>query len=167
MGVARAYLDSSYLLTIINEENEAREVRRMLYKLRSNAFDVFVPHIVLGEICGVIFRDFESKFDRYEKMAKLVKVITDNKILWKNIKPAEEGAFDIMVALSGRDTLLDATDVIILSHILSDPYSKYFFTNDSKMLYNQVIMDMDKFLNDDDKRHITLKILETFYSESP
>ena len=99
-------------------------------------------------------------------MAKL-KVITDNKILWKNMKPAEEGAFDIMVALSNKDKLLDATDVMILPHILSDIYSKYFFTIDSKMLYNQVIMDMDKFLNDDGKRHITLKILETFYSKPP
>ena len=156
------YLDSSYLLTLIKGEPKAREVRQMLYNLQANVFEVFVPHIVLGEICGVIFRDFESESDRYEKMTKLTKVITDNNIPWKNMKPAEEGAFDIMVALSGRDKLLDATDVMIMSHVLSDPYSKYFFTRDRKMLYSTVIMDMDKSLNDDGKRHVTLKILEEF-----
>ena len=68
MGISRAYLDSSYLLALIKEEDGAREVKHMLYKLRSNAFDVFIPHAVLGEICGVIFRDFESGQDKRNKI---------------------------------------------------------------------------------------------------
>ncbi len=83
MGISRAYLDSSYLLALIKDEDEAEEVEHMLYQLRSNAFEVFVPHIVLGEVCGVIFRDYKSGQGRQDKMAKLVDVVSSNKIPWK------------------------------------------------------------------------------------
>ncbi len=102
MGVSKAYLDSSYLLSLIKGEPGAREVERMLYRLRSSAFDVFVPHTVLGEICGVIYRDFGSDRDRRDKMATLVDTMTSNKIPWENVKPASKGAFGIMVALWRR-----------------------------------------------------------------
>lgn len=47
-------------ISTIKGEGGAREVKRMPYELRSDAFDVPVPHVVLGEVCGVIFRDFKS-----------------------------------------------------------------------------------------------------------
>ena len=83
MGVSRAYLDSSHLLALIKDEDEAEEVEHMLYQLRSNAFEVFVPHIVLGEVCGVIFRDYKSGQGRQDKMAKLADAVSSNKIPWK------------------------------------------------------------------------------------
>ena len=164
MGISRAYLDSSYLLALIKEEDGAREVKHMLYKLRSNAFDVFIPHAVLGEICGVIFRDFESGQDKRNKMAKLVDTMDSNGISWKNMKPIERDTFEIMIALSGRDKLLDATDIMIVSHILSDPNSKFFFTVDSNMLDNTAIVDLEKDLNTNGKRHTILKISDRFQS---
>ena len=108
----------------------------MLYRLRSNAFDAFVPHIVLGEVCGVIFRDCESDQDRRDKTVKLVDMMDSNGIRWENMKPVEKDAFKIMVTLSGKDESSDATDVMILSHVLSDPDSK-FFTIDSDIPKNR------------------------------
>lgn len=162
MGVLKVYLDSSYLLALIKEEDGAQEVRHMLYKLRSNAFEVFVPHIVLGEICGVIFRDFESGQDRQNKTARLVYTMDSNGISWENMKPTERDAFEIMVALSGKDKSLDATDIMIVSHVLSDPNSKFFFTTDSNMLENVAITYLDKDLNAHGKRYTTLKISDRF-----
>lgn len=161
MGVSSAYLDSSYLLALINKEDWTREVEHILYKLRDNTFDVFVPFIVLGEVCGVVFRNSESDQDLWDKMIKLVDIMTDNGIGWKNMKPTESDAFDIMVTLS-KDELLDPTDVMILSHVLSDPDSKFFFTADSKILRNAAITDLEKDLRDEGRRRTALKILERF-----
>lgn len=162
VGISKAYLDSAYLLALIKEEDGASDVENMLYRLRSNAFDVFVPHIVLGEVCGVIFRDYESDRDRRDKTARLVDMMDSNGIQQENMKPVEKDAFGIMVALSRKDESLDATDVMILSHVLSDPDSKFLFTTDSSMLENVAIADMEKDLRDEGKRRTTLKISDRF-----
>ena len=162
VGVSRAYLDSKYLLALIRKEDGAREVENMLYKLRDNAFDVFVPFIVLGEICGVVFRKSESDQDKRDEMVKLVNIMADNGIKWENMKPTKSDAFDIMVTLSNKDELLNPTDVMILSHVLSDPDSKFFFTTDSNMLENAVITDVEKDLRNDERRHTALKISDGF-----
>ena len=162
MGVSRAYLDSQYLLALIKEENGAADVEKTLYRLRDNAFDVFVPFIVLGEICGVVFRKSESDRDTRDKMGKLVNIMTDNGIRWENLKPTKSDAFDIMVTLNSKDELLDPTDVMILAHVLSDPDSKFFFTTDSNILENKVIIDLEKDLRSKERRHATLKISDGF-----
>ena len=150
------------MLALIKEEDGKQDVKRMLYNLRENAFDVFVPHIVLGEICGIIFRDFKSGQDRRDKVAKIVDVVVDNKIQSENMKPVDRAAFRIMADLSNKDELLDATDVMIMSQVLSDTDSKFFFTTDSKLLENVAIADMEKDLRDKGKRNIILKILDAF-----
>ena len=83
-------------------------------------------------------------------------------IQWENIKPTETDAFDIMVALRDEDNSLGATDIMILSHVLSDPDSKFFFTTDSKILENVVITDLEKRLRDEEKRNESLKIRDKF-----
>jgi predicted nucleic acid-binding protein len=162
VGVSKAYLDSSYLLALIKEEGVAREVESMLYRLRSNTFEVFVPHVVLGEVCGVIFRDFESDQDRRDKTTRLVGMMDSNGISWENMKPTERDAFNIMVSLSAKDELLDATDIMIVSHVLSDPDSKFFFTTDSNILENAAIIDLEKELSAGGRRRVTLKISDGF-----
>lgn len=161
MGISRAYLDSFYLLALIKDEDGEYDVEHMLYQFKSNAYEVLVPYIVLGEVCGVIFRDYESDQDRREKITKMADIITDNKIKWENIQPTESKSFDIMMALR-RDEFLDDTDIMILSHVLSDPDSKFFFTPDSKILENMAITDLEKMLRDEGKRNTQLKIRERF-----
>ena len=91
----------------------------------------------------------------------LVDVMISNKIPWENVRPANKEAFGIMAAL-GKDEWLDATDAMILSQVLSDPDSKFFFTTDSAMLRNAVIMDAEKSLRGEGKRRAILKISDTF-----
>ena len=76
------------------------------------------------------------------------------------MKPTEKNAFEIMMALSSKNKLLDATDIMIVSHVLSDPNSKFFITADSNMIRNAAIMDLDKDLNVNGKRHTTLKTFD-------
>lgn len=121
-----------------------------------------MPFVVLGEVCGIVFRDFESDQDRRVKMVKLVDIMTNNGIKYENIRPTESDSFDVMVILSRKDKFLDATDVMILSHVLSDPDSKFFFTPDSKILENAVITNLEKRLRDEGKRNTTLKIYDGF-----
>ena len=144
------------------KEGGARKVEHMLYRPRFNAFEVFVQPIVLGEVCGVIFRDFESNQDKRNKTARLVDMMDSNGILWENMKPTEKGVFDIMVTLRGRDEWLYATNIMIISHILSDPDSKFFFTTDNNTLRNADIIDLEKDLNTNGKRRVTLKISNGF-----
>lgn len=77
------------------------------------------------------------------------------------MKPTEKDAFDIMVALSGRDESLDATNIMIVSHVLSNLDSKFFFTTDN-ILGNADIIDPEKDLNASGKRRVTLKISNGF-----
>lgn len=162
MGISKAYLDSSYLLSIIKDEKEKIEVEHMLYKLQNRAFDVFVPHVVLGEICGVIFYKYQLDQDRREKMIKLADIIADNKIQWNKIKPTEHRAFKIMVELSEKDGELDATDIMMVAHVLADPDSKFLFTIDKKLLGNEAIINLAKTLESDGKRNTDLKIRDSF-----
>lgn len=130
----------------------------MLYQLRSNAFDVFIPHAVLGEICGVIFRDFVSGQDKRNKIGGHNGL--QRNFVEKHETDRKKNAFGIMMALSSKDKLLDATDIMIVSHVLSDPNSKFFITADSNMIRNAAIMDLDKDLNVNGKRHTTLKTFD-------
>ena len=95
-------------------------------------------------------------------MVKLVDMMADNGIRWRNMKPTERNAFDIMATLSSKDDMLDPTDVMILSHVLSDPDSKFFFTADEKMLGNTAITDLEKDLRDEGRRYTMLKIRDEF-----
>ena len=75
---------------------------------------------------------------------------------------AKHDAFNIMVKLSEKDNELDATDILIVAHVLSDPDSKFLFTNDNKLLGNTAILDLEKKLRADGKRNTGLKIQDSF-----
>ena len=77
------------------------------------------------------------------------------------MKPAKKDALGIMVILS-KDEWLDAADAMILSHVLSDPDSKFFFTTDRIILRNMAAAELEKSLRDDGKRRVALKISERF-----
>ena len=99
-----------------------------------------------------------------DKMSRLVDMMVDNGIEWKNMKPTEKDAFGIINTLNKRDESMDPTDIMIVSHVLSDPDSKFFFTTDNSILENTAIADLEKELNDEGKRRTTLKILDGFKS---
>lgn len=159
MGISKAYLDSVYLLTIVNEERDMKEVKRILYNLKkNNTFEVFMPQAALGEIFAVAWRDCTSIQTRLDMTEKIVKVIEDEGIRWESMTTAKHDAFNIMVKLSEKDNELDATDIMIVAHVLSDPDSKFLFTNDNKLLGNTAILDLEEELRAEGKRNTDLKI---------
>ena len=163
MGISRVYLDSYYLVELVKEGDDVSDVRRLLYKLtHSNAFEVFVSQIALGEVFTVICHDCQPGGPCPRDMAaKLAGIMEDNRIGWERAVPPEGDAFDIMRELREADKMLDPTDTMIVSHALADRHSKFFFTTDSTMLGNREIIRLEKKLRDDGMRETELKIQDT------
>ena len=160
MGVSRVYLDSYYLVELVKEGGEASDVRSLLYKLASsNAFEVFVSQIALGEVFAVICRDCTPGGPRPQEMAaRLADVMERNHIGWERAVPPQGNAFGIMRKLREADETLDPTDTMIVSHALADRHSKFFFTNDGSLLGNREIIKLEKRLREDGMRETDLKL---------
>ncbi|MDE0525975.1 MAG: hypothetical protein OXI27_05180 [Thaumarchaeota archaeon] len=58
------------------------------------------------------------------------------------------------------DDQIDPNDALIVSQVLADPDSKFFFTNDTKMLDNQKILGYEYELRKTDRRNTRLKIID-------
>lgn len=164
MGISRVYLDSYYLVELVKEGGEASDVRSLLYRLAdSNAFNVFVSQVALGEVFTVICRDCEPGGPCPRDMAaKLVDVMERNRIGWECAVPVGGDAFGIMRDLRDADEMLDPTDTMIVSHALADRHSKFFFTNDGSLLGNREIIKLEKRLREDGMRETDLKIQDGF-----
>ena len=171
MGISRVYLDSYYLVELVKEGGEASDVRSLLYRLAdSNAFNIFVSQVALGEVFTVVCRDCKPGGPCPRDMAsKLTDVMESNRIGWECAVPVEGTAFGIMrdlreadTMLDPTDTMLDPTDTMIVSHALADRYSKFFFTNDGSLLGNREIIKLEKRLREDGMRETDLKIQDGF-----
>ena len=122
MGISRIYLDSYYLVELVKEGDDVSDVRRLLYKLaHSNAFEVFVSQIALGEVFTVICRDCQPGGPHPRDMAaRLVDIMESNHTGWECAVPPEGDAFGIMLELREADKMLEPTDTMIVSHALAD-----------------------------------------------
>ncbi len=97
----------------------------------------------------------------YTFLEKLVKMIQKYGIDANTcLTPPGNNAFTIMTELQRRGTYLDMTDIMILSHVLADPCSKFFLTPDGKLLDNPKIIDYEKELREAGSRKEKLKISE-------
>ena len=156
MGISRVYLDSYYLLEMITRTPDS-DVKKLLYTIKSNSFEIFVPQIVLGEVVAKIFT--KPAQDREDALSKLHKVLQDHGIDPASCMPPPQGAvLEIARCLRNVDSYLYMTDVLIISHALADPNSKFFFTPDSKLTQNHKILECEKRLRDDNKRETELRI---------
>lgn len=164
MGISKAYLDSYYLLELVKEGDRVRDVKRLLYKLsNSNAFEVCVSQIALGEVFAVIYRDFESnRLGRRDVAMKLVSVMENNNIGSQSVVPPVGDVFSIMAKIRQADEILDVMDIMIVSHALADRHSKFFFTNDGNLLGNREIIKLERDLKQQGKRETDLKIQDGF-----
>lgn len=158
LAVSRVYLDSYYLLEMIYKGDSYRDVKKLLYKIKEPAFEVFVPQIVLGEVVAKVFRQPAREWA--STLSQLSKTLQDHGIDPDACltPPQKDMAFEIMHYLSVADPRLDTTDIIILSHALADPCSKFFFTPDSKLVQNLKISEYEKKLRKEGKRATDLKI---------
>ena len=156
MGISRVYLDSYYLLEMITRTPN-RDVKKLLYTIKSDSFETFVPQIVLGEVVAKIFT--KPAQDREDALSKLHKVLQDHGIDPASCMPPPQGAvLEIARCLRNVDSYLYMTDVLIISHALADPNSKFFFTPDSKLTQNPELKELENLLRIDNKRETELKI---------
>ena len=161
MGISRAYLDSYYLLEMVYRTDSHSDVQKLLYQLKQNTFEVFVSQTVLGEVITKIFQ--RSASTHTDVLSKLPNVLQDHNINPTNcLTPLPSEALDIMSYIRKHDLYLDMTDIMIVSHALADPKSKFFFTNDTKLIGNSVINKYDVALNNDGKREMNLEIRDGF-----
>ena len=156
MGISRVYLDSYYLLEMITRTPD-RDAKKLLYTIKSDSFEIFVPQIVLGEVVAKIFT--KPAKDREDALSKLHKVLQDHGIDPDSCMPPPPGAvLEIARRLRAADSYLDVTDALIVSHALADPHSKFFFTPDSKLTQNPRVKELEKLLRIDNQRDAKLKI---------
>ncbi|MDE0267216.1 MAG: PIN domain-containing protein [Thaumarchaeota archaeon] len=159
-GTSRAYVDTHYFLSLIFEDDDASDVKRLFYKLQNGSYRILVPQLVLGEITAKILGKSQSDElpDRLQKYHSLFSVYhIDHSCL----PGVDRRVSQHMSNLENIDDWLDPNDTLILSQVLADPNSKFFFTVDTKILYNPKILDYEYELRKDGDRTTKLKITES------
>ncbi|MDE0267224.1 MAG: hypothetical protein OXK17_09500 [Thaumarchaeota archaeon] len=158
-GPSRAYVDTHYFLSVIFEEDVACDARRLFYSLQSRSYRVLVPQLVLGEINAKILEKtgVSELHDRFQKYAS---VFSDYGIDHSCLPGVGRHVSRCMSDLLEVDDQIDPNDALIVSQVLADPDSKFFFTNDTKMLDNQKILGYEYELRKTDRRNTRLKIID-------
>lgn len=157
VGISRAYLDSYYLLEMVDKSKSRGDVQKLLYQIKQPTFQVFVSQTVLGEVVAKILQ--KPARERSDALSKLPQILQDHNIdAAACLTPPQGEALEIMRHLRAADTYLDVTDIMIVSHALADPRSKFFFTPDSTLTQNHRLHEYEKRLREDAKRETELKI---------
>lgn len=159
MAVSRVYLDSYYLLEMVERMPE-RDVKKLMYTIKSNSFEIFVPQIVLGEVVAKLFTKHPQT--RADLLSRLPEILLQHNIdLDVCLTPPLTGAaFEIMRSLHSADPRLGKTDIMILSHALVDPDSKFFFTPDSDLIGSSKVAEYERGMRSEGKRNVRLTISE-------
>ena len=72
----------------------------------------------------------------------------------------DKGAGYHMFELQKRDDRLDPTDALIISQVLADPDSKFFFTHGKNTLDNKIITVYEFQMRKERQRNTQLKITD-------
>ena len=131
-------------------------LQKLLYTIKSASFEIIVSQIVLGEVAAKILK--KPAQERKDALFKLPRILLDHNINSSScLSPPRGEALEIMRHLRDTDPYLDMTDIMIVSHVLSDPASR-FFTPDSRLTQNRKLREYEKRLREDKKREAKLKI---------
>ena len=142
---------------MVNKNKSHRDVQKLMYRLKQPAFEVLVSQTVLGEVVAKILP--KPAQERADALSRLPKILQDHGIDPSAcLTPPPSAAFKIMKRLHDNDPYLEATDIMIMSHVLADPNSKFFFTNDAKLLKSRQIKECERQLRDDGKRAVELVV---------
>ena len=159
MGTSRAYLDTYYLLEVLFDGYYKQDIKRLFARIDSNAFEVFIPQIVLGEAVSQIFEKSATKTQAGRLMEMLAHLMQEYKWGTANMPPPSNRAFHIAAELARVDNRLAGVDTEILSIALADPDSKFLFTPDRILVRNENICDYELRLRQNGERNTKLKIL--------
>ena len=155
-GTSRAYVDTHYLLSFVFEETAAEETRRLLYKLRGDSYRILVSQTVLGEVTAKILQRYESG-DIPERFQRYGSLFSDYGIDHVCLPGVDKDSGYHMSELQKIDDRLDPTDTLIISQVLADPDSKFFFTHDKDILDNKCIMEYEYQMREAKQRNTLLK----------
>ena len=157
-GVSRAYIDTHYFLSIVYDEGDSQDARLLLSQLGSNSYRVLVPQIILGEIVAKILDKSDADSLRND-LGKLGEIFFKYKISVEECLPGtSKDTPRIMLDMQGLDERLTPNDAMILSEVLADPDSKFFFTRDRVILASLKIKKYENSLFEDRSRNTRLKI---------
>ncbi len=157
-GVSEAYIDTHYFLSIVYDEGDSQDARLLLSQLDNNAYRVLVPQIILGEIVAKILKKSDANSLRND-LGKLGEIFFKYKIsVYECLPGTSKNTPRIMLDMQNLDERLTPNDTIILSEVLADPDSKFFFTRDSNILENLKIKNYERSMFESGSRNTHLKI---------
>ena len=159
-GTSRAYVDTHYLLSIIFEEGDAEAARHLLYTLRGRSYHILVLQTVLGEVTAKILEK-SSPDELPDRLRIYHSLLLDCGIDYSCLPGIDRRAPRYMLGLQAVDDRLDPNDALIVSQVLADPDSKFFFTADAEMRRNTAILDYESSLREKGDRNTRLKIRES------
>lgn len=123
----------------------------------NNSYRVLVPQIILGEIVAKIL-DKSDAVSLRNDLGKLGEVLKYKISVEECLPGTSRDTPRIMLDMQSLDERLTPNDTMILSEVLADPDSKFFFTRDSNMLENLKIKNYENSLFESGSRNTHLKI---------
>lgn len=159
-GPSRAYVDTHYFLSLIFKDDAAAAARQLLYTLRGHGYHVLVPQTVLGEITAKIMEKSRPG-ELLTNLQVYHGILSQYGIDYTCLLGVSRDAPRHMSYLQENDVWLDPNDMLIVSQVLADPDSKFFFTADGKIRRSIAIRDYESRLRDAGDRNTKLKIRES------
>lgn len=157
-GVSRTYVDAHYFLSLIYDEDDAQDARRLFSRLNHSIYRVLLPQIMLGEIVAKIL-DKSDKGSLMDDFGRLCTIFFKYGISVEKCLPGIGANVPrIMLDIQRLDERLMPNDAMILSEVLADPDSKFFFTNDRDILMSLKIKQYERDLFESGSRNTRLKI---------
>ena len=156
-GTSRAYVDTHYFLSLIFEDGAASDARHLLYKLKKGSYHILAPQLVLGEITAKILEKSKPS-ELPDRLQRYHLLFSEYGIDHSCFPGISRCVSQHMSHLEEIDDWLDPNDALILSQILADPDSKFFFTVDTKIHHNPKIMYYEYELYNKGDRNTRLKI---------
>ncbi len=150
----------THIKEIIVNGPAKQDVEHLLSEISRGSFEIIIPQMILGEVMTKILQKYDD-VKLYECLEKFGNMIQKYGIDANTcLTPLGNNAPTIMTKLRQKDTYLDVTYIMILSHMLIDPRSKFFLTPDNKLLDNPKIIKYEKKLSGAGLRKEKLKIIE-------
>lgn len=158
----RTYLDTSLLLRAILDKSELKALAgHTLERMRSSGYEVIIPHIVIGEsFSQIIIKSQPSDIQRHikELLEWIQKLIPTSHTC---MPPVSKEVCTLALELLSEETWIDPCDIIIISHALLDPNSRYLLTTDENIHRSLVILNKMNELKSSGRRTYDLEITDS------
>ncbi|GEM_PF-2034317 len=160
------YIDTCYFHAYLWGKHEEKTFSKKIMKKIENSIKknsnikVIIPFTIVGELLNNMYQDsFDTKKieDYFYKFLNLIEKLR------ADLRPSKSNEFfNIATKIREKDNRIGNTDILILSHALCDPNSKYALFIDQDVLHSTVIRDMEEKMRQEGKRRQKLEITSEF-----